>query len=168
MPLSEEENRLLEQMEQALVAEDPKFVSALRGRTLERTARTRALLAAGVFVAGVAMLLGGAIAQQIWLGVLGFLVMLGSATIGLTAWHARHAPQRQAPPPPSHENGEEPRFGVIDGGRSSRRDSRARRSQGRHNTGQNTGQNTGRKNSRNGSFMQRMEHRWERRRQQGF
>ena len=31
MPLSEEEQRLLEQMEEALAAEDPKFASALRG-----------------------------------------------------------------------------------------------------------------------------------------
>ena len=34
MPLSEEELRLLEQMERALVEEDPKFASTLRGTTL--------------------------------------------------------------------------------------------------------------------------------------
>ena len=32
MPLSENEQRLLQQMEKALAAEDPKFASALRGR----------------------------------------------------------------------------------------------------------------------------------------
>ena len=33
MPLSEREQRLLDQIERALQAEDPKLASALRGRT---------------------------------------------------------------------------------------------------------------------------------------
>ena len=51
MPLSEEELRLLEQMEQALAQEDPKFASTLRGSTLERAARMRTIAAGVVFVA---------------------------------------------------------------------------------------------------------------------
>ena len=86
MPLSEEELRLLEQMEQALAQEDPKFVSSMR-----------TIAAAVVFVIGVVMLMGGAVAQKIWLGVLGFVVMVGSATIGLAAWRGRHAPSRRGP-----------------------------------------------------------------------
>jgi hypothetical protein len=39
VPLSEHEQRLLEQMERALYAEDPKFVSSLRGA--DWTARRR-------------------------------------------------------------------------------------------------------------------------------
>ena len=46
MPLSEEELRLLEQMERALVADDPKLASTMRGTTLRASARRRALLAA--------------------------------------------------------------------------------------------------------------------------
>ena len=42
MPLSEEELRLLEQMERALVEEDPKLASTLRGTSLRRSARRRA------------------------------------------------------------------------------------------------------------------------------
>ena len=49
MPLSEEELRLLEQMERALVEEDPKFASTLRGTSLRRSARRRAILAGVVF-----------------------------------------------------------------------------------------------------------------------
>ena len=45
MPLSEEELRLLEQMERALVEEDPKFASTLRGTTLRQSARRKAILA---------------------------------------------------------------------------------------------------------------------------
>ena len=37
MPLSEEELRLLEQMERALVEEDPKFASTLRGTAMRTT-----------------------------------------------------------------------------------------------------------------------------------
>ena len=43
MPLSEEELRLLEQMERALQEEDPKFASALRGNSLRRAAQRRAM-----------------------------------------------------------------------------------------------------------------------------
>src|SRR3954469_14048346 len=59
VPLSEEELRLLEQMERALVEEDPKFASTLRGTSLRRSARRRAIVAGVVFVLGVGMLMGG-------------------------------------------------------------------------------------------------------------
>ena len=36
MPLSEEELRLLEQMERALVREDPKLASTLRGTAMRK------------------------------------------------------------------------------------------------------------------------------------
>ena len=64
MPLSEEELRLLEQMERALAAEDPKFVSALQGRTLRRVVRMRAIGAGVVFLCGIALLMGGAMSGQ--------------------------------------------------------------------------------------------------------
>ena len=75
MPLSEEELRLLEQMERALAVEDPKFVSALQGRTLRRVARLRTFFAGAAFLGGIALLMGGAIAELPWLGIIGFLVM---------------------------------------------------------------------------------------------
>ena len=52
MELSEEELRLLEQMERALVEEDPKFASTLRGTSFQRTARRRMILG-GVILAGL-------------------------------------------------------------------------------------------------------------------
>ena len=93
MPLSEEELRLLEQMERALVAEDPKFASTLRGTTLRRHARRNAFISGGVLVAGVAVLMTGAVMRETVAGIIGFVVMLGSAYVGLTAWKAHtHAP----------------------------------------------------------------------------
>jgi hypothetical protein len=162
VPLSEEELRLLEQMEQALAQEDPKFVSTLRGSSLERVARMRSIAAGVVFVAGVAMLMGGAISQQIWLGVLGFLVMLGSATIGLAAWRGRHAPAaaQQRGQDQLFDFDDQPhRFDVIQGGRKAPR--RLRKSSGPKPRRSTRGPRP------QGTFMQRMEQRWERRRHEG-
>ena len=85
MPLSEEELRALEQMERALVQEDPKLASTLRGTNLRRAAQRRAILSGICFVAGLAVLMGGAVARVTLVGVLGFLIMLVSATVGLAA-----------------------------------------------------------------------------------
>ncbi|GAB3657649.1 hypothetical protein GCM10027596_13070 [Nocardioides korecus] len=164
MPLSEEELRLLEQMEQALAQEDPKFVSTLRGSTLARAAKLRSVGAAVVFALGVALLMGGAMSQQTWLGIVGFVVMLASATIGLAAWRGRHAPP--AKPARSEDQlfdfDDHPhRFDVIQGGRGERRTRRASRKLPKAAARRSSPKPTG-------TFMQRMEQRWERRRQQGF
>ncbi|MGW4380908.1 DUF3040 domain-containing protein [Kitasatospora sp. NPDC004531] len=103
MPLSEHEQRLLEQMERALYAEDPKFASALEGTGLRTHTRRRVILAAAGFVAGVALLMGGLVAQVIWVSVVGFLVMLGCAVLAVTAWRrgpgpAGHGPRQAAAP----------------------------------------------------------------------
>ena len=93
MPLSEEELRLLEQMERALVEEDPKFASTLRGTSFRRSARRRAIVAGIAFVIGVTILMAGAVLRVSPLGIGGFVVMLLSATVGLTAvrGHAHQA-----------------------------------------------------------------------------
>src|SRR6201986_1593414 len=89
VPLSEEELRLLEQMERALVAEDPKLASTMRGATLRATARRRALIAAVVFVIGIAVLMTGAVTQVIPVGIVGFVVMLASAYVALSSWRGQ-------------------------------------------------------------------------------
>jgi hypothetical protein len=153
VPLSEEELRLLEQMERALAAEDPKFVSALQGRTLRRVARMRTIAAGVVFVGGVALLMGGAMAQMTWLGIVGFLVMLGSATVGLAAWRGHRVSNEAANHPAGmvFEDDRPHRFEVLEGGRAGK--SRRPRRQPRVR--------------RSGTFMQRLEQRWQQRRDQG-
>ena len=86
MPLSEEEARLLHQLEQSLAAEDPDFASTLRGSKFLAHNRRVAILAVLGFLAGVALLLGGAVAAMTPVGVLGFVVMLGSAYVFVTVW----------------------------------------------------------------------------------
>ncbi len=86
MPLSEEEARLLHQLEQSLAAEDPDFASTLRGSKFLAHNRRVAILAVLGFLAGIALLFGGAVSAMTWLGVFGFVVMLGGAYVFVTAW----------------------------------------------------------------------------------
>src|SRR3954452_24914748 len=88
VPLSDHEQRLLEQIERALYAEDPKFASSVRSTDLRTHYRRRMVRAVIGFILGIGILLAGVITQAFYLalGVLGFLVMLGSALLGVTAW----------------------------------------------------------------------------------
>jgi DUF3040 family protein len=149
VPLSEEELRLLEQMERALVAEDPKLASTLRGTTLRATARRRALLAGVAFVVGVGVLMTGAVTRVVAVGIVGFVVMLASAYVALTSWRNQNRAPEKTPPPA----GPSPSLTVVEGGR-------ARKKPGRSNRG---------RSRPHGSMMERFEERWRRRRDQnGF
>jgi hypothetical protein len=86
VPLSEHEQRLLEQMERALYAEDPKFASSLRGKDPRSTFRRRVLISSVGFVAGVVLLMTGLVQQTPLVSVIGFVVMLGSAFFALTSY----------------------------------------------------------------------------------
>ena len=92
MPLSEHEQRLLEQMERALYAEDPKFASALRGSDLRGRYRRRAFLGAFGVVVGLSLLPIGIATKVFPVSVLGFLIMLGSAIWAVTSWRRVPAP----------------------------------------------------------------------------
>jgi hypothetical protein len=146
VPLSEEELRLLEQMERALVAEDPKFVSAHRGTARRRNARRRSFIAGGVFVLGVAVLMTGAVLAQTVVGIIGVVVMLGSAVMALTYWRSQSAP---AAPEEVAEAGAEITgvgLSVVEGGKKPKKKRAPKSRQGRQ------------------PMMQRFEERWRRRR----
>jgi hypothetical protein len=83
--LSEEEQRLLDQMEAALTAEDPKLVNALRGTGTRRVHRRRAAIAGVGFFAGLALLIGG-MSTYLFLSVLGFVIMVMTAVIAIYSW----------------------------------------------------------------------------------
>ncbi len=86
MPLSDEEARLLHQLEQSLAAEDPDFASTLRGSKFMARNRRVALGAALGFIAGLVLLFAGAVTAQTWLGVAGFVAMLTTSYLFLNAW----------------------------------------------------------------------------------
>lgn len=92
MALSDEEERLLHQMEAALAAEDPKLSHALSGRGSRRVHRRRAAVAGVGFFAGLALLILG-MSTNIVISVLGFVVMLASAVTAIYSWrHVNDAP----------------------------------------------------------------------------
>jgi Protein of unknown function (DUF3040) len=90
MPLSDHEQRMLDQIESALYAEDPKFASSVRGGTLRAPSTRRRLQGAALFVIGLAMLVSGVAfpATQISgfpiLSVIGFIVMFGGVVFAIT------------------------------------------------------------------------------------
>ncbi len=126
MPLSDEEARLLHQLEQSLAAEDPDFASTLRGSKFMARNRRVAVLAGVGFVAGLAIMFGGAVSKMTWLGVAGFLLMVGTAFLFSQAW----------------------KRGIG----------------GRDGENQPAAGKPGRPQKPSGSFVDRMEERWQRRR----
>jgi predicted lipid-binding transport protein (Tim44 family) len=138
VPLSEHEQRLLEQMERALYAEDPKFASSLRGKDPRSNFRRRVLLAGVGFVVGVVLLMTGLVAKVILVSLLGFLFMLASVFFAVTSYRAVTAAAQ---------------LGVVDPSGVRRPPNAPSGSAGRRP-----------KSSAGPGFMARMEERWNRRR----
>jgi hypothetical protein len=136
VPLSEHEQHLLEQMEQAMYAEDPKFASAMRGRTPKARQRRRLLLGCVGVLVGLVLVVLGVARSLIPLAVVGFVLMLVGAAFAA-------APERKGGP-----------LGMVgsDGSPLPRR-----------NRG---GATRAPRGKTSGTFMQRLEQRWDRRRDQ--
>ena len=83
VPLSEHEQRLLEQIERALVDDDPKFASSVRSGDRRGKARRKLQLGFLLFVVGMAALIGGAVIPYVLLGALGFLVAFGGLALAV-------------------------------------------------------------------------------------
>lgn len=84
MPLSEHEQRVLEQMEQALYAEDPRFATSLVGKSEARARRRRAALGLLVAIGGLALVVLAVTMQQIWVGGIGFAAMVFGGVWAMT------------------------------------------------------------------------------------
>lgn len=130
MPLSDNEQKLLEQMERALYAEDPKFASAMRGANRRRGAGRRLVIGGVGIVLGLVVLVFAVSAGNILVGLLGFVCMLGGTAYAVSS-------QRRGP------------LGVVNqaGGVRPPVKGKARSKAG---------------------FLQRLEERWDRRRDQGL
>jgi len=143
VPLSEHEQRLLDQIERALYAEDPKFASTVRSTDLRTHMRRRLRRASVVLVLGFVLLVGGAVTQRIAVGVIGFVVMLCALLLALSAWK-----RLSGAPAPLRVVGGESSGGGGGGGSGSRRLPKAGRS---------------RPSGGSGGFRDRLEERWNRR-----
>ncbi|KZM73766.1 DUF3040 domain-containing protein [Nocardia terpenica] len=122
MPLSEHEQRMLEQIESALYAEDPKFASSVRGGRLRSATGRRRLQAAALFVLGLVLLIAG-IALPVKPGgfpvisLLGFIVMFAAGVLLLLGGRGALGS--------GHRGGESPSgpAGPVGGGKSKPRKS---------------------------------------------
>jgi|SRR5579875_11247 hypothetical protein len=138
VPLSEHEQRQLEQIEQALYREDRRLGRLVRSSDPRVHYRRRVVQAASGFAVGAGMVAAGVVLPLIWLAVGGFVVMLVCGIWALNSW--RHLAGFA--------------FGVAGRGPAAQR--RAQRRMRRKNRGR-----TGR-----GTMMERLDERW-RRRQEG-
>src|SRR5215469_7516222 len=86
VPLSDHEQRQLEQIEQALYADYPRFANAVRASDPRVHYRRRVIEAALGFLLGVGMLLAGVVTKYIWISVAGFVVMLACSMWALTSY----------------------------------------------------------------------------------
>lgn len=94
MPLSEHEQRILAELEESLVRQDPEFAERVRSETVYRHAGRYCKWSAVGFVAGVAILVAF-YSRSVVLGFLGVAVMFGSAVVfernlrrmGRAGWH---------------------------------------------------------------------------------
>lgn len=82
MPLSEQEQRLLEEMERNLYQNDADFVATVGARTGKPNVRV-VILGVLVAVLGIAALLTGVVIRQPLVGVLGFLIMFGGVLLAI-------------------------------------------------------------------------------------
>ena len=103
MPLSEHEQRLLDQIERALYAEDPKFASSVRASDLRTHLRRRVRRGIALFLIGFALVFVGPVTTQIWISIVGFVLMVFAAFVALMSWkrlgtRGDNRAQRPAPP----------------------------------------------------------------------
>lgn len=142
MPLSDNEQKMLEQMERALYAEDPRFASQMKGGRMSTASKRRITVGVCAAVIGLSLVVAGVAAELIVLGVVGFVVMVAGV-----AWAAT-------------PTGKKAGLSSVGTDGTPGRPRAARRGKGRKRSG-SSGSGSGE------SFTSRMEERWEKRRREG-
>ena len=112
MPLSEHEQRLLEEMERSLYQNDADFVAKVGGRRGKPAYRT-IILGILLAIAGVGILITGVFVQQPIVGILGFVVMFAGVLLAI-APGKRVAPDPDAPTQSGSKSGRTSQAGFMD------------------------------------------------------
>lgn len=84
MPLSEQEQRLLEEMERNLYKNDADFVATVGGSGRGRPNYRAIVIGVLLAVAGAGALIGGVASQLLIVGVLGFALMFVGVLVAIT------------------------------------------------------------------------------------
>jgi len=153
VPLSEHEQRQLEQIEQALYTDYPKLAQAVRAKDPRIHYKRRVVQAAIGFLLGVGLLLAGVVSKYIFVGVGGFVVMLACAMWALTSWRHMGGAATGRSAGASASAGPSPGPSGMRSQRQGRKGRKARKDKRRGRAG-------------GAGFMERLEERW-RRRQEG-
>jgi len=97
MPLSEQEQRLLEEMERSLYHNDADFVASVGVSRLRPNYRS---IAIGVLLAvvGIVALIAGVALQLLWLGIVGFVVMFTGVLLALSPGKTMRGMSAQSAP----------------------------------------------------------------------
>ncbi len=104
MPLSEHEQRLLDQMERALASEDPRFMSTFTSSRNRPAAPKNLGLAVIAVLVGVGLMLGGVMATQPALGIVGFVVIVAGIAAAVSAIGNRAEKTTSAAPKQTRTN----------------------------------------------------------------
>ena len=146
VPLSEHEQRQLEQIEQALYREDPKFGRLVRSSDPRVHYKRKLAQALVGIVVGAGLLAAGVVTRRVYLEPAGAAILVLSVAWAVVSWRRHLARVRPARPKPKARSGP---GGSGPGGSAQSRSGRSR---------------SGR--TRRARMMERMEERW-RRRQEG-
>jgi hypothetical protein len=145
VPLSEHEQHLLEQMEQALYAEDPKFASQMQGSAARARLRRGLAIGAGGVIAGLGLVVLGVATESILWGAIGFALMVGGVAYAISP-----------PKAPKVPLGAVTEDGSVRPHEPARRLGRLSKSKGKKS------------NANKQTFIRRIEERWDRRRDSGL
>lgn len=80
MPLSDHEERMLQEIERQLYEQDPRFARNVAGTTLQTYAIRNVRRGIALFALGFVVLVGFFFRPAVWIGVTAFLLMLIGAT----------------------------------------------------------------------------------------
>ncbi len=84
MPLSEHEQKMLDEMERQLFADDPRLARAFAPNAPPRRSGRRIVIGLGAVVIGLGVLVLAVSLPAVWLGVIAFLGMLAGAIYAVT------------------------------------------------------------------------------------
>ena len=84
MALSDHEEALLHQMEEALYAEDPRFASRIEKTKSRGLGRGRIVVGVAAGIVGLALIVFAAMSSSIWLGAVGFAAMVAGIVWAIT------------------------------------------------------------------------------------
>ena len=96
MPLSDREQQLLEQMERALIEEDPRFATSMRGGPGQARNRRRLAIGIGGVLVGLGVILLGVTTKLVLVGAVGFALMVAAVVYAVTE---RRTPLQAVPTP---------------------------------------------------------------------